>query len=143
VVSRDLQKHSVVPALLVCAFFCRCPSLRRKAVTLLSIEDWCEPSWRSFAAEKAATWIFATEEHEAKNPRTRDDVPQSCRIRLLEIVRLGQNLPTQDHQEAESGPKTTVPLARGHVRIDLAFALEAQRVLLRYIGVLRALACPV
>ena len=141
-VSCDLQKHSVVPALLVCAFFCRCPSLRRKAVTLLSIETWCEPSWNSFAAEKVAAWIFATEEHEAKNPRTRNDVPQSCRIRLLEIVRLGQNLPTQDHQEVELGPKATVPQARGHVRIDLAFALESQRVLLRYIGVLRALAHP-
>lgn len=89
--SRDPPKHSVVPALLICAFFCRCPLLRRKAVNLLSTEDWCEPSWNSFVAGKAATWLFATQEHEAKNPRTRDDVPQPCHIRLLGIVRLGQS----------------------------------------------------
>ena len=142
-----LHKDAVIPALLAVAFMCRDPPTRRIAITLLSSTPWTPPSWCTFAAQKVAIWTALTAEHEARNPKTRSVVPQSCRIRLLEVARLTQTLLEQDCQEADvpwpiSRSRAMVPPARSQVRVDLAFALECQRVLLRYMRALWVMARP-
>ena len=132
-----LQPSAAIPALLAVAFMCRDPSTRRIAITLLTTTPWTPPSWCTFAAQKVSIWSALTAEHEGRNPKTRAVVPQSCRIRLLEVARLTQTLLEQDCVEADvpwrvSRNRAMVPPARSQVRVDLAFALECQRVLLRY-----------
>ena len=100
-VSRSFQL-GVIPSLFLCAIRCRCPSMRRKAVHLLSRRNWQERSWNSLTAARIARQVIAIEEGRLTNPQNFEDVPATSRIKLLKVKHMAPE-PYPIEKRDESG----------------------------------------
>ena len=77
----------VILALSLCAFRCRCPRLRRRAMNILQKQCWVEGHYHSRGAAFLAERVIAIEEKGLHQVNTCQDVPASHRIRVLTVDR--------------------------------------------------------
>ena len=123
----------IIPGLMLCALHCRCPVLRRQAVSVLTRQD-CqqEGTWMSDTAAKVADYMIALEEQGSANPQSRTDIPQVQRVRLLRVCRPTGIFSPYDQP---GGPHTDcggiwhIPRARAEMR----FIEQPRQLVLRYV----------
>ena len=122
----------VIPALSFCAFRCRCPRLRRRAMKILQNQCWVEGHHHSRGAAFLAERVITLEEKGLHQVNTCQDVPPSHRIRLLTVDRLtGVSSPSDYRGPFPYEPGIwSVPRAREY----LQHVKGSGQILLRYVG---------
>ena len=85
-------KLGVIHGLFLIALYCRCPTLRRNAVTMLASRQCCQLSEYSYIAAKVSERIIDIEEHGLLYPLSCEDVYGPNRIRVLGVDRVSNGV---------------------------------------------------